>query len=66
MVSLFSKALDYAGKDRNFKLKTEQKSITEGVVCHKKDVRGFLPTGFGKPLVFHLLSDAFVSTITNL
>jgi len=37
MASLFSQALDFAltkpGKDSNFKLKTEQKSIIEAVVC---------------------------------
>ena len=36
MASLFSEALDFAltkaGKDSDFKLKTEQKSIIEGVV----------------------------------
>ena len=40
MASLFSKTLDFAstkaGKDSSFKLKTEQKSITEAVVSHKK------------------------------
>ena len=46
-----------AGKDSDFILKTEQKSITEAVVCQKKDVLELLPSGFGKSLVFHLLSD---------
>ena len=63
MASLFSKALDFAltkaSKDSNFKLKTEQKLIVEAVVCQKKDVLAVLPTGFGKSLVFHLLSDVF-------
>ena len=40
IASLFSKALDFAsteaGKDRNFKLKTDQKSIIENVVCQKR------------------------------
>ena len=40
MASLFSKAFDFlyikAGKDSNFKLKTEQKSIIEAVVCQKR------------------------------
>ena len=68
IVSLVSKALDFAstkdGKDSNFKLKTDQKSIIENVVCQKKDVLGVLPLGFGKqepmgacgkPFVFHFL-----------
>ena len=45
MASLFSKALDFAftkdGKDNNFKLKTEQKSIIEGIVCLKRMCKGF-------------------------
>ena len=57
MVSLFSKALDFAliraGKDSNFKLKTEKKSIIEVVVCQKKDVLVLLPTGLLMSLVFH-------------
>ena len=40
IASLFSKALDFAltkaGKDSNFKLKTEQKSFIEAVFCKKK------------------------------
>ena len=52
-------ALKKAGKDENFCLKAEQKAIIEAVVCSKKDVLGVLPTGFGKSLVFHLLSDVF-------
>ena len=51
-------ALKKAGKDENFRLKSEQRAIIEAVVCSKKDVLGVLPTGFGKSLVFHLLSDA--------
>ena len=44
-----------ASKDSNFKLKTEQKTISiEAVVCQKKDVLGVLPSGFGKSFVFHL------------
>ena len=61
MASLLSKALDFAltkaGKDSDFILKTEQKSIIEAVVCQKKGVLGVLPSGFGKSFVFHLLSD---------
>ena len=57
MASLFSKALDFAliraGKDSNFKLKTEKKSIIEAVVCQKKDVLVLLPTGLLMSLVFH-------------
>ena len=52
-------ALKKAGKDENFRLKAEQRAIIEAVVCSKKDVLGVLPTGFGKSLVFHLLSDVF-------
>ena len=50
-------ALKKAGKDENVCLKAEQRAIIEVVVCSKKDVLGVLPTGFGKSLVFHLLSD---------
>ena len=62
MASLFNKTLDFAltkaGKDSSFKLKTVQKSIIEAVVSQKKkNVLRALPTGFGKSLVFHLLSD---------
>ena len=62
MGSLFNKTLDFAltkaGKDSSFKLKTVQKSVIEAVVSQKKkNVRRALPTGFGKSLVFHLLSD---------
>ena len=63
MASLFSKTLDFAstkaGKDSSFKLKTEQKSITEAIVSQKKkkNVLRAPPTGFGRSLVFHLLSD---------
>ena len=61
MASLFNEALDFAlpkaGKDSNFKLKTEQKSIIEAVFCQKEDVLGVLPSGFGKSFVFHLLRD---------
>ena len=60
MASLLSKALDFAltkaGKDSDFTLKTEQKSIIEAVVCQKKGVLEVLPSGFGKSLVVHLLS----------
>jgi len=52
-------ALKKAGKDENFSLKAEQKAIIEATVCSKKLVLGVLSTGFGKPLVFHLLSDVF-------
>lgn len=52
-------ALDKAGKKVDFRLKPEQKSIIEAVVCCKKDVLAILPTGYGKYLVFHLLSDVF-------
>ena len=64
MASLFSKTLDFAstkaGNDSSFKLKTEQNSITEAVVSYKKKKKNVLrapPTGFGKSLVFQLLSD---------
>lgn len=61
MASLLNKVLDFAltkdGKDSNFILKTEQKSIIEAIVCQKKDVLEVLPSGFAKSLVFHLLSD---------
>ena len=65
MASLFNKTLDFAltkaGKDSSFKLKTVQKSIIETVVTvsqkKKRNVLRALPTGFGKSLVFHLLSD---------
>ena len=62
MASLFSKTLDFAltkaGKESSFKLKTVQKSIIEAVVSQKKkNVLRAPPTGFGKSLVFHLLSD---------
>ena len=63
MASLFNKTFDFAltkaGKDSSFKLKTVQKSIIEAVVSQKKkkNVLRALPTGFGKSLVFHLLSD---------
>ena len=64
MASLFNKTMDFAltkaGKDSSFKLKTVQKSIIEAVVSQqkkKKNVLRALPTGFGKSLVFNLLSD---------
>ena len=62
MALLLSKSVGFclmtkAGKDSDFILKTEQKSIIEAVVCQKKDVLELLPSGFGKSLVFHLLSD---------
>jgi len=61
MASLLNKVLDFAltkaGKDSNFILKTEQRSIIEAIVCQKKDVLEVLPSGFAKSLVFHLLSD---------
>ena len=63
MASLCSKTLDFAltkaGKDSSFKLTKEQKSIIEAVVSQKKkkNVLRALPTGFGKSLVLHLLSD---------
>jgi len=43
----------------HFQLKPEQKQIVEAFVRFKKDVMGILPTGFGKSLVFHVLSDVF-------
>mgnify|MGYP000117373446 FL=1 len=61
MASLLGKVLDFAltksGKDSDFILKTEQKSIIEAVVCQKKEVLEILPSGFSKSLVFHLLRD---------
>ena len=63
MAELLGRALEFAllkaGKDSDFRLKDEQKAIIEAVVCKKKDVLGVLPTGFGKSLIFHLLSDVF-------
>ena len=63
MASLFEKAADFAlakaGKSKNFRIKEEQKSIIEAIVYSKKDVLGVLPTGFGKSLIFHLLSNIF-------
>ena len=63
MAPSFSKALDFAltkaGKESNFKLKMEQKSNIEAIVCQKRDVLAVLPTGFGKSFVFYLLSDVF-------
>ena len=62
MASLLGKALDFAltkaGKDSDFILKTEQKSIIEAVFCQKKGVLEVLPSGFSKSLVVHLLSGA--------
>jgi len=52
-------ALKKARKDENFSLKAEQRAIIQAVVCSKTDVSVVLPTGFGKSLVFHLLSDVF-------
>lgn len=64
MALSFSRALDFAltkaGKDSYFKLKTQQESTIEAILCHKRDVLGVLPTGFGKSFVFQLLSDVFV------
>ena len=40
MASLFSKVLDFTGKDNNFKLKTDKKSIIEAVICQKKGCVG--------------------------
>ena len=61
MALLLNKVLDFAltkaGKDSDFILKTEQKSIIEAIVCQKKDVLEVLPSGFAKSLVFHLLRD---------
>ena len=61
MASSLSKALDFAlikaGKDSDFILKTEQKSIIEAVVCQKKSFLEVLRSGFSKSLVFHLLSE---------
>lgn len=63
MAALLDRALDFAltkaGKDSHFRLKPQQKQIVEALVCFKKDVMGILPTGFGKSLVFHVLSDVF-------
>ena len=62
-MAALSRALEFAlakaGRDCDFQLKPEQKEIIDAVVCRKKDVLGILPTGFGKSLVFHLLSDVF-------
>ena len=52
-------ALAKDGRDCDFQLKPEQKKIIDAVVCRKKDVLGILPTGFGKSLIFHLLSNVF-------
>lgn len=52
-------ALSKAGRGSDFGLKQEQKAIIEAIVCSKKDVLGVLPTGFGKSLIFHLMSDIF-------
>ena len=61
MALLLNKVLDFtltkAGKDSDFILKTEHKSIIEAIVCQKKDVLEVLPSGFAKSLVFQLLSD---------
>ena len=61
MASLLRKGLDFAltkaGKVSDFILKREQKSIIEAVVSQKKDVLEVLPSGFGKSLLFYLLSD---------
>ena len=46
-------------EETQFRLKPEQKEIIEALVLFKKDVLGVLPTGFGKSLAFHLLSDIF-------
>ena len=63
MADLLARALDFAsakaGKDCQFRLKLEQKHITETLVCVKKDVLGILPTGFNKSLIFHVLNDVF-------
>ena len=63
MAALLDRALEFAlrkaGRDYQFRLKPEQKEIIEALVLFKKDVLGVLPTGFGKSLVFHLLSDVF-------
>ena len=63
MAELLAKASEFAllkaGNDSNFRLKDEQKPIIKAVVGKKKDVLGVLPTGFGKSLIFHLLSDVF-------
>ena len=62
MAALLDRALEFAltkaGRDSQFRLKPEQKEIIEALLF-KKDVLGVLPTGFGKTLVFHLLSDVF-------
>ena len=63
MAALLDRALEFAltkaGRDSQFRLKPEQKEIIEALVLFKKDVLGVLSTGFGKSLVFHLLSDVF-------
>ena len=63
MAALLDRGLEFAlrkaGRDSQFRLKPEQKEIIEALVLFKKDVLGVLPTGFGKSLVFHLLSDVF-------
>ena len=62
MAALLDRTLEFAltkaGRDSQFRLKPEQKEIIEALLF-KKDVVGVLPTGFGKTLVFHLLSDVF-------
>ena len=62
-MAALSRAKEFAlakdGRDCDFQLKPEQKEIIDAVVCRKNDVLGILPTGFGKSLVFHLLSDVF-------
>ena len=68
MASLLSKVLDFAltkaGKDSDFTLKTEQKSIIEAVVYQKKDVLDVLPSGSGKSLVFRLISFNLITKIS--
>ena len=44
-------ALTKAGRDSQFRLKLEQKEITEALVPFNKDVVRVLPTGFGKSLI---------------
>ena len=63
MASLLDRSLEYAlskaRKESDFRLKLEQKSVINAVVCTRKDVLGVLPTGYGKSLIFHLLSYVF-------
>ena len=59
--SLLDKAIDFSldKLGRSFSLKDKQKDIIQAIVQERKDVLGVLPTGYGKSVVYHILSYVF-------